>query len=488
MSEDTLPIVVMVLGFTGIVLLGALLVTPTPKHAIVNSFLVTTLARSIFCVIPPIIFEASPAKITNLPQNSMLQAFCAADAIIVRYLTIAMTAFGISFTLPLLYMCCKRSAHNPGYTGPSPDGRFYTLSHAGFTFGPFAWALPTILASLPQLKRDISAVNPQFLLAICIIEDSTSNTLALALMLSALAFSTVIAITLAFYLFRTVRLPLQTHCLGRFNVTQLLRFALLLCIYIVSIVLDSILSARWIHWSRHDRDRTSSAQTIFKISVVWQSITPILYFFIFAAHEEVFSVWRGWSRGWYRMQISSQWPNVKQQSLEAGSISEEDHRRRTWLKSTKPSRSSSIDHSRLSSILGHPNSHPAEQTARSIIPQRILLKPMLYHTTTSNSNVQAPTQCDPLGLSPAPRPIGNRSTTSPEEASSSMRHPLVTMPSLTALGTTNSVKNTFGAYNADVHLTESESSLQSTGTLSSRLSAAADAEYDDTDSESWISS
>ena len=110
-----------------------------------------------------------------------------------------------------------------------------------------------------------------------------------------------------YYLWKTIRLPLLTHSLGPLDFTRLARFAVLLVIFIVSVTLYSIITASWVRWNDHDHLGASSLQTLLSISIAWEgtlvevvwsvsilliavaAITPILYFFIFAAHEEVFS-------------------------------------------------------------------------------------------------------------------------------------------------------------------------------------------------------
>ncbi len=104
----------------------------------------------------------------------------------------------------------------------------------------------------------------------CNIEASVSNTLGLALMLSALAIATFNSIAFMYHLFRSVKLPLQSLTLGRFGSTQLLRFAALLGIYMVSIILYAIISASWVRWKETSRVGSTKFHTLFKISVVWQ--------------------------------------------------------------------------------------------------------------------------------------------------------------------------------------------------------------------------
>ncbi|KAI0700642.1 hypothetical protein BC835DRAFT_401105 [Cytidiella melzeri] len=109
MDKDVLSIVVIVLELIGAVLLCALLATPAPKHAIVKAFVVTTLAHSIATVIPSIAFQVIPDNLDALQDHPMIQAFCAADAII--------------FTLPLLYLSCKFRRYAVSSTDRYTHGR-----------------------------------------------------------------------------------------------------------------------------------------------------------------------------------------------------------------------------------------------------------------------------------------------------------------------------------------------------------------------------
>ena len=205
-----------------------------------------------------------------------------------------------------MYLCCKYSK-DPEFTEPGQTVRFYKYSHVAFTFGPFStsfrparfsqtsdqyhhqfglyrpfyfpcpslWEICLLLSRnscwyvalsydlcCNELRRSSQAM--------CKIEDSLSNTLSLALMLSALAFSTVISITLVCYLLRAVKLPLSSQCLGRFDIIQLINFAILLAVYVFSIISYSILSATWIRWSDRGHPEGSHSSPIFRISVIWQ--------------------------------------------------------------------------------------------------------------------------------------------------------------------------------------------------------------------------
>ncbi|KAI0692768.1 hypothetical protein BC835DRAFT_1416327 [Cytidiella melzeri] len=479
MDTHVLSIVVIVLELIGAVLLCALLATPAPKHAIVKAFVVTTLARSIATVIPSIAFQVIPDNFDALQDHPMIQAFCAADAIILRYLTVTMAAFGISFTLPLLYLSCKFSK-NPEYSEYSHCQPFYRFTTGALAFGPFVWALPTIFTPLPLLSRRIASVKPQFMLAVCTISDTVSDLAALVLLVSALGSAVIFAMVFMFHLWNTIRLPLVTHSLGRLDITRLVRFAALLGIFVISITLYSILTASWVEGREHKQPAVSRLPTLFKISIIWECVTPILYFLIFAAHEEVFSVWRTWSHGSHRPRSRDYSPKAKQTRLETSSDSSNGRKRRWFLKA-----SWSLGEPKTLRLddmpsLARPDTHMADRPASAtIIPRHILLRPMLQQQISSVPSVRERVSLDPLGLSPPPRHLGSQCT-SPTETI--VRQTLVTMPSLTAFGG----RSSYSELSMSSEMRR-DGQPNSSGELSSRPSTADTFENVGIDDGSWIS-
>lgn len=95
---------------------------------------------------------------------------------------------------------------------------------------------------------------------------------------------------------------------------------------------------------------------------------------------------------------------------------------------------------RASSQSTHPplmQAYEPPETHLTAIPQRILLRPTLYHYSTSRVPVVEVPEL-PGSLLPPPRPVRSRSV-SPEEPSPGLEHTLVNMPSLTAFGGSESV-------------------------------------------------
>lgn len=202
----------------------------------------------------------------------------------------------------------------------------------------------------------------------------------------------------------------------------------------------------------------------------------------------MFSVWLSWSRGFHRMPVASPWPTAEQGSHEADSIPEKGDQQFMWWRSPKLSRNSSTvsKQCRVSSSSARPDSRSAEHAIASVVPQRILLRPILHRTSTSHSGKKEQSLPDPLALSPAPRPAGTRCT-SPEEHCSAAQRPIMTMPSLTALGGDDPPSHASDIVSIDNSYSERGSYIQgSRSTLSSWPSTGnTNAEHDDSDSDSW---
>ena len=107
-------------------------------------------------------------------------------------------------------------------------------------------------------------------------------------MVSASSIATASSIAFVYHLCRPIKLPLLSHSLGRFGISQLLRFAALLGIYIFSITLYAIISSSWLHWRKTSGIGASRFHALFKINIVWQCEIS-LYFHSRVLSERVLS-------------------------------------------------------------------------------------------------------------------------------------------------------------------------------------------------------
>lgn len=64
------------------VLLLALLITPAPKHAIVNALTVATILRSVCAVIPSVAYQRHREEFDHIMMHPNLSNFCVGFAIV----------------------------------------------------------------------------------------------------------------------------------------------------------------------------------------------------------------------------------------------------------------------------------------------------------------------------------------------------------------------------------------------------------------------
>lgn len=286
MSWSAIRVAVIVLEVIGILLLSALLVTPAHKHAIVNAIIGAALLRNISAVVPLFAYEALWEQFNQIQQHPTLSHFCGIFGILLRYLTVVKAAFAVSFTLPLLYLALKNARNAEGAPRGSP---FNKRTVVALCVTPFLWALPTVFIPL----RRLGALSPQFHQAVCIISDPAYQFVSLSLMIAPLVLASFISLIFVWVLWRSVKLPLFSHSLGILDATRILRFGALLAIIVLSAILYAVVMATWAQ-GNDDPGRVFPMDTTFAVSVVWEAITPIMMFFIFGAHEEVFEVWTSW--------------------------------------------------------------------------------------------------------------------------------------------------------------------------------------------------
>ncbi|KAH8100696.1 hypothetical protein BXZ70DRAFT_1008182 [Cristinia sonorae] len=291
MSWDAVRQASVVLEVVGIVLLLALLITPAPKHSIVKALTVATILRSVCAIIPSVTYQRYREQFGYIMLHRNLSDFCIGFAIALRYLTVVKAAFTVSFTSPLLYLAIQHSR----YTGfeSSSNSAFYRRTIKFLCFGPFVWALPSVLVTFPTIAHDRESLKPMFYEATCTISNTPYQVVSLSLMIFALLIATIISITFVYIMWRHVRLPMLSRSMGMLDLTRILRFGALFGIIVLSAVLYTVVMASWArdHISRYS---PRPMNTLFTLSVLWEAVTPILMFLIFGAQQEVFEVWASW--------------------------------------------------------------------------------------------------------------------------------------------------------------------------------------------------
>lgn len=454
MSWDDVRQASVVLEVIGIALLLALLITPAPKHAIVIALAIAAIIRSVCAIIPSVAYQRSREEFDHIMIHPNLSNFCIAFAVILRYLTVVKAAFTVSFTSPLLYLAIQHSK----YTGfsTSSNSAFYRGTITFLCIGPFIWALPTILVTLPAIIHNRDSLKPMFYEATCTISNTPYQVVSLSLMILTLLIATVISLAFVYIMWRHVRLPLLSRSLGLLDLTRILRFGALLGIIVMSTVLYTIVMATWArdHVSRFS---PRPMNTMFTISVLWEAATPILMFIIFGAQEEIFEVWASWylslRRGIPRM-IASEKPQPEDSYMDFARPSSSRSRWYLFRRSTTLPQSGVIvdvkqesfsDHSVDSFMVPSPSSDAPFGTIRSVhgvsIPKaapKVQLSsmarpPSIYRISPHIHGPSAHLAAS--SLRPPPRPMRSRSES---PVGPSIRHPFAQMPSLTAFGNRDS--------------------------------------------------
>ncbi|KAH9858175.1 hypothetical protein C2E23DRAFT_168518 [Lenzites betulinus] len=284
MSSPLTPAVIG-LESCNILLLSLLLATPVPKHAMVKSLMVACLLRSVMDVLPPIVERAHPADFWDaLNSGTALVSFCVSFSILLRYVTVVKAAFAVSFTLPALWLSFiqirpKRSADDY----PRLTERTVLL----LCLLPYVWALPVLVVPIPQLIR--GQINPvSFHINSCYFDNQAFTIVSLIFTLIPLAFAVLISGAVLFVVSRwsdTTSIQRAMICTKRS-----IRFASLVLVTVISASFYTVVLVLWVE-GRGSWDKDWAAV---RLSVMWEAITPMLFFVIFAAQEEIYETWLHW--------------------------------------------------------------------------------------------------------------------------------------------------------------------------------------------------
>lgn len=294
--------ILVVLQFCGLVLLTALLATPAHRHPIVNGIVGLSITRCIIGIVPALLYLSSSrykASLDKLPQHAGWARFCVADSLLLNYTTIAKSAFAISFTLPCVYLAWKFTSKHRGRLETRNTPQFFKRTIIMLCVGPFLWALPVILAVIPSLRHPLQ-LNPEFIGEICVVNNSAAQILALLLTLIPLTVAVIASMMLLFVLWKYYKLPDLRHSFELLHPVRIIRFAALVSTIIVSAILYAIVLATWARYRANASDLgcRNTFQAWLKTSAAWESVSPLIFFLIFAAQEEIYSVWWQWIRRW----------------------------------------------------------------------------------------------------------------------------------------------------------------------------------------------
>ncbi|KAI0639441.1 hypothetical protein C8Q77DRAFT_64065 [Trametes polyzona] len=274
------------LEICNILLLSLLLATPAPKHSMVKSLMVACLLRSVLDVLPPVIERARRedfALPSKLNSHTTLVSFCVSNSILLRYVTVVKAAFAVSFTLPALWLAIiqmrpKCSADDY----PRLTGRTVLL----LCVIPFAWALPVLIVPIPRLiQGNIFPVS--FNINSCYFTDKAFTVVSLVFTLVPLALAVLISGSVIIVISRWSK-AMPSHCAAHCT-KRSIRFAALVLVTIVSATFYTVVLTLWV--AGHDGWKSSWP---FRLSVIWEAITPMLFFIIFAAQDEIYETWLGW--------------------------------------------------------------------------------------------------------------------------------------------------------------------------------------------------
>ncbi|KAH9950364.1 hypothetical protein B0H21DRAFT_723150 [Amylocystis lapponica] len=295
MYPKALRLVVVSLETGSIVCLLVLLATPASKHAIVKALVVATILRSLFDILPPLIYEQSAQVSNYLTPYSSFAQFCIADVIILRYFTVVKATFPVIFTVPCLSLALKHSMFGSArrLTTEEASNPFSRRTIILFCIGPFVWALPTIFIPMHKLMQDQRTLQPAIEnTTTCCIADGAFQVVSLVLMLIPLVVSIIAGMALV--------LTLCQYCYGfarqavGWQPVRVIRFTALIATTITSAILYTIVLVGWVRFE-YDHQGKQAVSATLAMSTVWEAIHPWTILFIFA-REEVYAQWTTWLR------------------------------------------------------------------------------------------------------------------------------------------------------------------------------------------------
>ncbi|PCH33669.1 hypothetical protein WOLCODRAFT_141749 [Wolfiporia cocos MD-104 SS10] len=426
-----LKITVVVLELSSIILLSALLATPARRHPIVNTIVVLSVIRSVFDIMPSLLYLIRyKVEFENLVTHPPLARFCLANDLVLNYLTVVKSAFATSFTFPCLYLALKFT-RGRSVLDSDATPQFYRWTEVLLCAGPFVWALPTGLIPIPKMMHDLSKLKPQLRGSTCTMANSPSQIVSLILMLVPLTFAVITSLLLIVILCTHYKLPDFRQSFRLLHPIRIIRFAFLVATIIVSAILYSIVLAMWVRVQHDDIKWGRIFQAWLATSAIWEAVSPLIFFFIFAAQEEVLTVWRDWlsQRLPWSIRNSSKKRDIVILSVKSDRVPRQHPRIIAWLldpcgKNGRARACPEAAQHQSNAMISRgdiPKPRGVKLGIRDSVhvdpPRHILSKPCQALDVSEDS-----------GLSPPPRSPRNKDQ-APREA-----YGFKTMPSLTALG------------------------------------------------------
>lgn len=297
-ESDAFRITVIFLEVTGFVLVVLLLCTTAllhiSRHPVITAMLVTLLLHAALYIWPGIYDKPLSRDIktgNTLESATSLVIFCAADAVLLRYVQVVEAAFSVSFMATVLRLA--KRALDAAELEPQerdqmkPESVFWI---ALLCFGPFIWAMPVLFAPIPFLmKRDVRIVN--YFTLYCDIPDDSFHSVSLVFVLLPFVVSILFLGYIGSYLMRIY----QRHrnvVSSTLDVPLLRSFAIMALTILISTILLII-----------NASSNFAVKGLVGLLMFWESLLPLVQFSVFAWQGGVCVIWynfmrcRGFSTG-----------------------------------------------------------------------------------------------------------------------------------------------------------------------------------------------
>ncbi|EJD55350.1 hypothetical protein AURDEDRAFT_155584 [Auricularia subglabra TFB-10046 SS5] len=297
-ESDAFRITIIFLEVTGFVLVALLLCTTAllhiSRHPVITAMLVTLLLHAALYIWPGIYDKPLSRDIITgytLETATSLVVFCAADAVLLRYVQVVEAAFSVSFMATVMRLA-RRALDAAELEPQERDQRQpeSILWIALLCFGPFIWAMPVLFAPIPFLmKRDARIVN--YFTLYCDIPSESFHSVCLVFVLLPFVVSILFLGYIASYLMRIY----QRHrdvVSSTLDVPLLRSFAIMALTILISTILLII-----------NASSNFSAKGLVGLLIFWESLLPLVQFSVFAWQGGVCVIWynfvrcRGFSTG-----------------------------------------------------------------------------------------------------------------------------------------------------------------------------------------------
>ncbi|KAH9944351.1 uncharacterized protein BXZ73DRAFT_96836 [Epithele typhae] len=242
----------------------------------------------------PLVYKVSPSQLDSRPiESPSLATLCVAQSILLRYATVVKAAFAVSFTLPLLYLAlCQLQP-----TRSADEFPRLTKNYVGaLCAGPFIWALPVLITPIGPIVNG-TPTDVEFNITSCYFEDPAFAIVSLVFTLVPLAVAVTLTVLIGVVIWRNSQTMLERSGWHFIKTSRFIRFTALVLVTIVSMALYTVVLTRWMlnhrRWNGEHQMWTRDKLWLFagRTSVIWEAVTPLIFFVIFAAQEEIYETW-----------------------------------------------------------------------------------------------------------------------------------------------------------------------------------------------------